>query len=325
MISVIVPVYNVEEYLPTCIESILNQTYKNIEIILVDDGSTDNSGKICDKYAKEDARCIVVHQPNKGVPEARNTGLKHATGEYISFIDGDDYIHPQMLEILYNEIKKDKFDFAMASHHTTSNNNITTTKIEKIDPLILNRTALMQGLYNKINLSEIDFQVVWNKLYKRTLLTNVRFKTTGTEDTEFNNRIYLKTKTAIFINLPLYYWVQRPNSITHQSLNPTFIDRANSYMLCLNEISKENIQYRAYCLEKLYKTIINIRYHSQKTSSYNLVHHLIKKIKRETIKEFIQNKYINIPQKIGLLIFYQIPVTYNLFINFLEIKSKLIR
>lgn len=106
MISVIVPVYNVEEYLPTCIESILNQTYKDLEILLIDDGSTDNSGKICDKYAKEDGRCIVVHQPNKGVSEARNTGLKHATGEYISFIDGDDYIHPQMLEILYNEIKK---------------------------------------------------------------------------------------------------------------------------------------------------------------------------------------------------------------------------
>ena len=115
MISIIVTVYNIEQHLPICIESIFNQTYKDLEIILVDDGSTDNSGKLCDKYTKEDTRCIVIHQSNKGVSEARNTGLNHATGEYISFIDGDDYLHPQMFEILYEALQKGDYDFSMVT------------------------------------------------------------------------------------------------------------------------------------------------------------------------------------------------------------------
>lgn len=323
MISVIVPICNVEKYLPTCIESIINQTYKDIEILLIDDGSTDNSGRICDEYAKQDSRCIVIHQTNQGVSQARNTGLKHVTGEYISFIDGDDYIHPQMFEILYNEIKKGKFDFAMVSHYTTSNNNITTTKIEKFSPLILNRTTLMQGLYNKTNLSELDFQVVWNKLYKRTLFADVRFKTTGTEDTEFNNRIYLKTKAAIFINLPLYYWVQRSNSITHQPVNQNFIDRAYSYLLCLHEIPAEISLYRAFCLEKLYKTIINVRYRSKNTEWHNYAISQTSILKQATIKEFILNKHIPLIKKIGLLLFLYIPYIYSFFMYLNEFMYKL--
>lgn len=105
-ISVIVPVYNVEDYLEECINSILGQTYKNLEIILVDDGSTDNSSKICDIYEKKDKRIKVIHKENGGLSSARNEGLKYRTGEYISFVDSDDFIDKTMYEKLYSAIKK---------------------------------------------------------------------------------------------------------------------------------------------------------------------------------------------------------------------------
>ena len=329
MISVIVPVYNVEEYLPTCIESILNQTYKDLEILLIDDGSTDNSGKICDEYAKQDNRCIVIHQQNKGLSGARNTGLDHATGEYISFIDGDDYIHPQMLEILYETLHKKDYDFSMVTFkqvwkYRKENNTVT---IHHNNIFITKISGLMAGLYNINNnthqWSELNFQVVWNKLYKKEIIKDLRFKQTSSEDTEFNNRVYLRTNLAILINIPLYYWVQRQSSITHQPINKNYIGRANSYLLCLHEIPIKEKKYRACCLEKLYKITINIRYHSQKSQWYDYAISQTQIIKQQSIKEFIRNKYISLPIRMGILLFLYIPITYNFFILINELIYKL--
>lgn len=102
-ISIIIPIYNVEQYLPQCLDSIINQTYKNLEIILINDGSTDNSGKICDNYAKVDNRIHVFHKKNEGVSSARNLGLEKCTGDFIGFVDPDDFIELNMYELLYNE------------------------------------------------------------------------------------------------------------------------------------------------------------------------------------------------------------------------------
>lgn len=329
MISVIVPIYNVEEYLPTCIESILNQTYKDLEIILVDDGSTDKSGEICNGYAKQDNRCIVIHQSNKGLSEARNVGLDYAKGEYISFIDGDDYIHPQMLEILYEALQKGDYDFSMVTFKQVEQYKKENfiASINNNNTFIVNGLNLMRRLYNIndpiLKWSEINFQVVWNKLYKKNLINGLRFKQTASEDTKFNNKIYLKTNSAILVNLPLYYWLQRPSSITHQPVNQNFIDRAYSYLVCLHEISVENSLYRAYCLQKLYKTMINVRYHAEKTKWNNYVVSQSLTLKKQTIKEFIQNQHISLSKKIGLLLFLYIPITYNCFMLINELIHKL--
>ena len=105
LISVVIPVYNVEKYLEKCLDSVVEQTYRNLEIILVDDGSTDNSGAICDRYAQKDSRVVVIHQKNGGLSKARNVGIDTATGKYISFIDSDDYVGSCYIETLYKEIK----------------------------------------------------------------------------------------------------------------------------------------------------------------------------------------------------------------------------
>lgn len=325
MISVIIPVYNVEEYLPTCIESILHQTYKDLEILLIDDGSTDNSGKICDEYAKQDKRCIVIHQSNKGVATVRNTGLIQATGEYITFIDSDDYIHPQMLEILYKGIKIGNYDFSIVAHKQVWE-YIQENSIGNGEKIELTQDDLMKGLYNHLPNKNIfkqpTFDVLWSKLYKKELLNNLKFIQTGCEDTEFCNRIYLRTQKAIFINYTLYYWRQRSLSVSHHPTKLLYIYRADSYYHCLNNIPKNKDEYRSYCLEKIYKAIINGRYYAKGTNLSKESAKLTRFIKRKTIKEFISNKYIKIPLKIGLLTFYYIPIIYTIFINTLELKSK---
>lgn len=123
LISVIVPVYNVAEYLPPCIESIAAQTHRNLEIILVDDGSTDPSGRICDDYSRRDSRIVVVHQPNGGLSAARNAGLRVARGEFIGFVDGDDYIHPQMYGVLLSALTATDCAFSMVLGRKVPNNN----------------------------------------------------------------------------------------------------------------------------------------------------------------------------------------------------------
>ena len=119
-ISIIVPVYNVEPYIGKCLDSILEQTYSNYEVLLIDDGSTDNSGVICDEYSALDGRFRVFHQKNSGVSAARNFALIRSEGAYIMFVDSDDFIHPQMLEILYTNLNSGEYDFAMCNYKQVS-------------------------------------------------------------------------------------------------------------------------------------------------------------------------------------------------------------
>ena len=196
-----------------------------------------------------------------------------------------------MLEILYEALQKGDYDFSMVTFKQVWKYCKEDITVTINNTFTANRLSLMKRLYNvndqKLKWSEMNFQVVWNKLYKKSLISNLRFKQTGTEDTEFNNQVYLKTNSALLVNVPLYYWVQRPSSITHQLINQNFINRAYSYLICLHEIPVENNLYRAFCLQKLYKTIINIRYRSEKTkwNNYAISQFLI--LKRQTIKEFM--------------------------------------
>lgn len=328
LISIIIPIYNVESYLPACIDSIQKQTHTKLQIILVDDGSTDHSGKICDEYATKDNRIEVIHQPNAGVSVARNNGMRIAKGEYIAFVDGDDYIHHQMYEVLLTSLAESTYDFAMIL-----GKQVTDDHIQEFPPIkkpltqfVITQKAAIQGLFNYSSgtgLEEIQLQVVWNKLYKSTLLKGEFFSSTGTEDTEFNCRIYQKSYQAILIKEDLYYWVQRATSITHQKINRNYIDRANSYYLCLQNIPNNKLSYQGYCLEKLYKTMVNIRYHAQHTTYKDLANQTITKLKDKTFHQFIKNKHISLIKKIGLVSFYNFPFLYDGFMWLCNINSQI--
>ena len=321
LISVIVPIYNVENYLSHCIDSILIQSYRNLDILLINDGSTDKSEQICLQYKNQDTRIKYVYKNNSGVSTTRNTGLKLAKGDFIYFIDADDYIHPQTLEIMYKNLNEGNYDFSMILGKITYNKNQNPINIPaNIEKKIIDQNYLMKGLFNLAIEEELQYQVVWNKLYRKEILKDLYFIKTGTEDTEFNCRVYQKCNKAILIKLPLYNWVQRNTSITHQPINNNYIDRIHSYYQCFLNIPDEYKQYKGYCIEKLYKTMINIRYYATNTPYETISNHNLTIIHNRLYSKFWKSN-ISCIKKIGITIFLYFPFFYNLFIYLAQKKA----
>lgn len=213
LISVIVPIYNVEAYLHKCVDSILSQTYKNIEIFLVDDGSPDNCGKICDEYASKDKRIKVIHKQNGGLSDARNVALDVVKGEFVTFVDSDDFISPTYIELLFELIELTKSDIAECSFlKVTENEEIPHqfTEYKKLSYKVFSAdNALKNILYqNTLNHS------AWGKLYKKTLFNNIRYpKGILYEDLAIIYQVFQKVENLVFTPIPLYYYLLRENSI----------------------------------------------------------------------------------------------------------------
>lgn len=211
VISVIVAVYNVETYLAKCIESIQNQTYRNLEIILIDDGSTDGSSEVCDDYSRQDSRIKVIHRENKGIAFTRNQGLDTATGDYITFVDSDDYIHPQMYEIMLKKLHENEADIAVCDYYEipeTQKMEIGPLRAEEISCDII-ETKQEKKKYIFLD-KYVDAVLVWNKLTKRALWEGIRCpngKIHEDETTTF--RTLYNAKKIAYVNQKLYYYVRR--------------------------------------------------------------------------------------------------------------------
>ncbi len=215
LISIIVPVYKVEEYLNKCIDSILNQAYKNLEVILVDDGSPDRCGEICDEYAQKDDRVRVVHKQNGGLSDARNAGIDAATGEYLMFVDSDDYIHPEMAAKLYEALARDEADMALCNFLYVDENGEKTDEENDNSPIkdeVLTRDeAFCKALRSY---KKWYYVVAWNKLYKKEIFKTLRFPYGKVHEDEFVIHKVLGACAKIScISDPLYYYVQRTGSI----------------------------------------------------------------------------------------------------------------
>lgn len=218
IISVIIPVYNIEKYIEKCITSVINQTYEKLQIILIDDGSTDKSGLICDEFAARDDRIIVIHKENGGLSSARNAGLDIARGEYIGFVDGDDYIDKGMYEYLYNLVINYGADISICGyvsvengHYSNSNNN------HKKDV----RVYKGQEKYNLITgLKTIDI-VAWNKLFKKKVFDYVRFETKRLHEDQWTMPYVVHNSDVIVKGEEEYYfYINRDDSITGKKVSP---------------------------------------------------------------------------------------------------------
>ena len=244
LVSIIIPVYNVEQYLNKCIESIINQTYPNIEVILIDDGSKDLSGKICDNYAKKDSRIKVIHKKNEGVSCARNDGVKNSKGKYVFFIDSDDYIDIDAIEKMIDEIDKD--EIIKISHRLVRNNRI-------IKSISNNGTFSKVDYIKKVLIGDIGGHS-WGYLLNKDIIDNLYFdeRTSCMEDTLFIINCILRAEKIKCINTTFYNHVINDNGIT-ASVNR--IERnINDYMYSLNEIEKvlgkAGFEYKNDTLEK---------------------------------------------------------------------------
>lgn len=218
LISIIVPVYNAEKYLSRCIESILNQTYKNIQLIIINDGSTDKSLEIIEKYAANDNRIVLVDKENTGVSDSRNRGLDIATGEYIGFVDADDYVESEMYEILYQEILSDEADICCCGYQQKFADYRYDIAID--EKLVLNGTEAIISQYLRQDIRNGIFDGNWNKLFKKKCIENIRYENIKHgEDILFQYKAFLNCDKMVCIPNLLYHYVSNENSATNMEFN----------------------------------------------------------------------------------------------------------
>ena len=288
LISVIVPIYNVEEVLPRCIDSIIGQTYKNLEIILIDDGSPDNSGKICDEYAKQDSRIKVLHQENSGVSSARNKGMSIMKGKYFSFVDSDDIIDSKYFEILYTTIKKENFDICISRTNSFDNNQ----SLNAVNRGVLKKYNLLENKEEKITeiVNEYFGSGAATKLYKnkKNMLDFENIKIG--EDLLFNIDYMLNSTDIVVIDYNGYFYRNNEKSLTN-SIKKDLFDSLNKI------IKKRNFQlpiYKVYCFRIYNEQIYNI-YKNDKNKVYLYLKSLTKYkdlkdiiTKKDNVKEIIK-------------------------------------
>lgn len=300
-ISIIVPIYNVEKYLQRCIDSILKQTFKDFELILVDDGSPDKCGEICDEYKKKDSRVRVIHKENGGLSDARNAGLDIAKGDYIGFVDSDDFINKNMYQVLYEAIINTRAEVSQCKFKYFSNES----EIKEINygdeeyKLYRNTEAIESVIENEIlNVN------VWNKLYSRHLFKDIRFPKGKIHEDEFvTYKLFFYSNRICYVNKELYYYfnnsqgIMRSNSILKKLdwieaieerneflLNTAEIDLYNrsnknlffnlvkyKYILKNNNYINDNGKYIKLIDDKVNKLIINMKNNNQISLKHKIV------------------------------------------------------
>lgn len=233
LISIIVPVFNVEDYIKECLESIIKQTYTNLEILIIDDGSTDTSGQICDNYAKKDKRIKVIHQQNLGLSASRNKGIKLSKGKYLSFIDSDDIINPLMIELLYKEITNNNCDISICKFQIFNDKFINRNKEYSVS--LLNQDEFLKKLM-------IDKEIsshACNKLYNKDLFKEIKFiEGKKYEDIGTTYKLGFNLNKACYLNIELYGYRNRENSIINNLKKETLID----YIDMINKRYEDLIQ-----------------------------------------------------------------------------------
>ena len=217
LISIIVPVYNVEKYIHECVDSIINQTYKNIEIILVDDGSPDNCGKICDEYAEKDSRIKVIHKENGGLSDARNAGVAVADSEWISFVDSDDIIHPQAIELLFSALKKEKTDIATAMMADFEDGKIPDSFYSELSENYTQKEVNEEFLLEIFKDSR--YHSACNRIINKKLLLEFPFAVGRYhEDSPVISKMLHFSQRIVVIPHELYFYRNNHNSITRSTL-----------------------------------------------------------------------------------------------------------
>lgn len=312
LLSVIIPVYNVEKFLDRCLESVTKQTYRNLEIIIVDDGTKDCAGKMADEWAKTDNRINVIHQENQGLSAARNTGIDHANGEYITFVDSDDYLELDTYEKVMQHVVDDDTDigiFPVIREEPGKEPFITRKPWFEVPYAILDKEQMVQQLL----LNRLDC-AVWNKVFSRKLFTDLRFKKGITnEDFALLYKLMNGAEKAVYILDAKYHYMQNGNSITTTAFGIKQFDKYENCLEMLDYIKK----YLPECLDEAY---YYLWYHSFCLLKHLYVHGIADEYKeysdrmRTTIKKSIllvaSNKHLTYKEKLMYAVMAYSPKLY---------------
>lgn len=301
ILSIIVPVYNVEIFLKQCIDSILSQTFYNFELILVDDGSPDNSGIICDEYSKLDNRIKVVHQENGGLSAARNVGIDIAEGEYIGFVDSDDWIDSEMYEKLYKRAVDEKSDIVACNYYCMD-------KYGGIKPRVLNAIDLeydKESAMKEIFTNNILAFSAFNKIYKRDLFDNLRYKEgIIVEDMDIAYKLVFRSKKISFLKDCLYYYRYNANSILRKKFNMKrldeyFVKKDMYHFYALHYPELENYLYFELCVTGIILYTYICIYFPTMSREYKYLVNLDHK----RLKLLIKNDRLNFKNRVRVRIF----------------------
>lgn len=314
LISVIIPVYNAQIYLGRCLDTVMSQSYRNLEIILIDDGSTDDSGKICDNYCDIDDRIYVVHKKNEGPAEARNVGIRMAKGRYIAFVDSDDYVCKDYIDVLYNLLKYHKADISICGYYVTKNKKLyfnNHDKKEKSDVVVYANTMLenWHGRYKHLE------TMPWNKLYKKELFedNNITFpKGAFAEDVQTLHLLVAYSDKIVITTRKLYFYYQRKGSLTHSASE----EKVES---CIYSQDIRLQYFKNHSYEEAYERL-NIKKHkyyilSYCTTSKSMRLRLIKWFK-EGYDEIIHYSQLKLTDRIIFLLFKKYTVLLNILFRY---------
>lgn len=314
-ISIIIPSYNEEKYISRCLDSVLNQTFTDFEVLCVDDGSTDKTFEIIKNYSEKDSRIIPLKNPNKGVSSARNFGIDNSKGEYIGFVDSDDFIQPQMYEFLYKAVTENNCDFSVCRYKKTSEVNF-----KKFDYKTDNFSPEKFISFNDNNFTinnELVFSSACTKLISKKFLGDIRFKNYKIgEDTVFNSEIYSKSNSSIFIDAEFYNYFINTRSVSYSKIfDDKWYDLLITRFICYDYLKDKNKVISSYYLERGFKSILSYRFDKNGTKYEKNFKSEINKY----LKNYIKCNNISLINRIIILLFILFPSFYS---AFRKIKDK---
>lgn len=333
MISVIVPAYNVEDYIEATIRSILNSTYGDFELIIVDDGSTDRTAELCDGWALSDKRISVIHQVNTGVAGARNKGLYASRGDFITFVDSDDVIHPAMLDVLIGAISIGDYDMSMVLNKRVEEDErerFVDCQIDELGnnkPLVWSQEDYYTAMFRDLKGSYVG---PCHKLFKRELLLGgtkdfLEFKPIPAEDIEWLIRVCLRLSKCVVVPLELYFYVMRSSSLTHaqsqRGVNAVIVGRLQTEFSFLDLFPEDKPQYKMMCFNDLYRRIHTYTYLARGTAYQDELRAQCKEIYKKTIKEYL-NSPVGVKAKVKNVVYYHCPWVFRSVVTLSELLAK---
>jgi len=308
LISVVVPIYDVEEYLHQCVDSILSQSYRNLEIILVDDGSPDACPQICDCYATKDSRIRVIHKINGGLSDARNAGINCASGEYILFVDSDDFIHPEMISFLYKKISTHSVDISVCSMKKVYSPEDYIDEDDIIyddsSDVILSAQEAIEALLVAKDYGSV---MACNKLFTADLFrkSNIRFPVGKLHEDVFTTyQVYYLCDKISFSNCPLYNYRQRPESIMGSAFTPRRMDALDAADEILDFIESKKLPLKKQGICHYLLTNIGLINTIIRDDKGKLYTEYIKKLRSNIFKRgfgVFMNPHLSFKNRIGII------------------------
>lgn len=307
-ISIIIPAYNEEKNIARCLNSVLAQTFESFEVICVDDGSTDGTVEIIKSFAEKDDRIILLKNPDKGVSSARNFGIENARGNYIGFVDSDDFIQPQMYEFLHRAVTENNCDFSVCKYKKTD-------EIKEKNFEYKTENFYPENFIENFDETELVFSSACTKLISKNILKDIRFKNFKIgEDTIFNSEIYSKNSSSILVNAELYTYYINTQSVSFTELwSEKWFDLLQTRFFSYDILKEKNKALSSFYLERGMKLLLSYNFNLKGSPNEKKFKPQIKKYFKKYIKPFMICKSISLKNKLTIPIFFLIPPLYTAF------------